>query len=98
MSQNQLQLGGGDEHPVPAVTRNHVAGSVTSTTDCGCAGTLRVELVLVETPGRTDVELVKILEGNRATTVPMDALQPLLRALSKAFDCSERRKTRRAGR
>lgn len=90
---HQLTLGGDDR---TSVTRS--AGTVTSTTDCGVAGTIRVELVLVEPPGHTAVEVVRLLEGNRVTTVARDSLDDLLRALSKARDCSERRRARRAGR
>lgn len=92
--QRQLGL----DAPTPAITRNHVAGSVTSTTDCGVAGAIRVELVLVERAPLTDVETVRLVDGNRVTVVPMDALKPLLTALPKAFDCSERRKARRGTR
>lgn len=77
-------------------TSTRSGGTVTSTTDCGVAGSLRVELVLVERPNQSDVEIVRMLEGNRTTIVTMDALRPFLLALSKAQDCSDRRKARRA--
>lgn len=71
-------------------------GAVTSTTECGVAGALHVELVLVERHGQSDVEVVRLVEGGRVTTVPIDTLEGLLRALSRAKDSSERRKARRA--
>ncbi len=89
--QGQLGLGEAGE-----TRTSRSMGTVTSTTECGTAGTLRVELVLVERDSGTPVEVVRITEGNRVTTVTIDALQPLLRALSKAHDCSERRRARRA--
>lgn len=89
-TQEQLGLGvPGEER----VTRSY--GAVTSTTDCGTAGALRVELVLVERHGQSDVEVVRLVEGGRVTTVPIDTLEGLLRALSRARDSSERRKARR---
>lgn len=88
--QGQLGLGEPGEE---RVTRSY--GAVTSTTDCGTAGALRVELVLVERHGQSDVEVVRLVEGNRVTTIPMDTLDALLRGLSRAKDSSERRKARR---
>lgn len=89
--QRHLQL----EQPGDTRTTRSM-GTVTSTTECGTAGSLRVELVLVERDGTRDVELVRIVEGGRVTAVPLDTLDLLLRALSRAKDSSERRRARRA--
>lgn len=84
----QLRLGGPG-----AISRARVQSSV----DCGSAATLRVELHLDERPDGRDVETVRITEMGRVTVLPIDQLEQLLRALSRARDVSESRKARRSG-
>lgn len=71
---------------------------VTSETECGTAGSIRVVLVLVENPDGTSVERLELREGNRAGVVAIENAGKLAAAVVKGIECSERRRARRAAR